>query len=446
MRLYRRRENGKPIGPWCAVWYDSDGIRQRRSTKQMDKRAAEAVAREWERDGADPTRVASRTTLGQALDMLIDTRAGQAQAGKRSAETVGFYREKAANWRKVLGDPFPLVKLTAPVIDRYLGARRDLGASENTLHKELTTLRGALKLAKRAGLWRGSLEEIMPVGFSAEYKPRERVLTWNELVALLAALDPNDASRCAFIVATSARLGESDRARREDVAPDGAFVRLRGTKTELSARVVPIVGRARILLAFALEHAHKEGLLFSEWRSPQAGLKVACDRAKIPHCSFNDLRRTCATWLREGGASPALIAPILGHVDSRLVETTYGRLSPEALGALLEQAMGLAPARPNVSENDPQKLCQKRVKNCDSEGSKQEILDAPEVFSGSMIPESFQGVPGTIVEPLHLSVPDPKSGESANSAILAFEERRAYNMNLQPGKHRKRQSHNPDRS
>jgi hypothetical protein len=47
---------------------------------------------------------------------------------------------------------------------------------------------------------------------------------------------------------------------------------------------------------------------------------------KIKPCSPNDLRRTCATWLRQDGAPPDLIAPVMGHVDTRMVERVYGRL------------------------------------------------------------------------------------------------------------------------
>src|SRR5215468_10336116 len=42
----------------------------------------------------------------------------------------------------------------------------------------------------------------------------------------------------------------------------------------------------------------------------------------------NDLRRTCLSWLRASGVAPHLLAPVAGHVDSRMVERVYGRLQP----------------------------------------------------------------------------------------------------------------------
>jgi integrase len=52
--------------------------------------------------------------------------------------------------------------------------------------------------------------------------------------------------------------------------------------------------------------------------------------------SPNDLRRTLPTLLRAQGIDPQLLAPLLGHADSRMVERVYGRIAPEQLGHLLE--------------------------------------------------------------------------------------------------------------
>ena len=134
-------------------------------------------------------------------------------------------------------------------------------------------------------------------------------------------------------MATSARLGETERARWEDIREDRTFVRLRGTKTELSDRFVPIAGQAAMtLLSHAVTNAQGEGgMLFQPWTNHRRDIADACKRASIERCSPNDLRRTFATWLRRAGISPDLIAPAMGHVDSRMVERVYGRLTPEQL-------------------------------------------------------------------------------------------------------------------
>jgi integrase len=140
-------------------------------------------------------------------------------------------------------------------------------------------------------------------------------------------------------VATSGSWGESCRARRNHVAGDRRFVHLAGTKTDYRERDVPIVtSDQRGLLDYALEHADRPGdLLFYPWANVRRDLLEACKRAGIERCSPNDLRRTCATWLRAGGASIDALAPLMGHADGRMVERVYGRLQPEQLRARLEK-------------------------------------------------------------------------------------------------------------
>ena len=130
--------------------------------------------------------------------------------------------------------------------------------------------------------------------------------------------------------------------RREDVASDLAFVRVRGTKRKTRDRILPIVTEdQRSLLKYALEHAQGEnGLLFLDWQNVRRDLRAACTKLKIPRCSPNDLRRTCATWLRAAGTPPHLIAPLMGHADSRMVERVYGCLEPAALAQLIANVTG----------------------------------------------------------------------------------------------------------
>lgn len=65
---------------------------------------------------------------------------------------------------------FPLAKLKAYDVDRYISKRRAEGACENTIAKELIALRASLKLARRAGLWRGDPAAVCPIAFAPEYK------------------------------------------------------------------------------------------------------------------------------------------------------------------------------------------------------------------------------------------------------------------------------------
>ncbi|MFN7131992.1 MAG: hypothetical protein ACK4N5_07910, partial [Myxococcales bacterium] len=196
MRLYRRAG----CKAWYCEYYDAAGKRHQKSTRCRDRQAAEKVARQWERAGADPADAAARaTTLTRALELLVLDRAELAQAGKRSEETVVFYTKKAGHLRRVLGaDTLPLLEVTAARVDEYISARRAERASESTIYKELVTWRSAMRIAKRRGLWSGDIDAVFPRGFSPEYEAKDRALHPDELRELLGELVADRAAQVAF--------------------------------------------------------------------------------------------------------------------------------------------------------------------------------------------------------------------------------------------------------
>jgi integrase len=354
-RLFKRNRT------WYGQFYEN-GLRIQRSTQTRDRRAAEAIVQQWERDAANPAHAAARSkTLSQALEALLKRVAEEAAAGKKSTETVRFYRQKAGHWVRLLEYPsedtyvpLPLSALSPKHVDDFISARRSEGVAEHTIQKELVTLRAALKIARRFGWWTGTLETLMPSGFSTQYKPKKRWLTEQELQLLLQRLSPDKAARVAFIVATSANWRESELALRSDVVADTGELLIRGTKRESRFRKVPIVTPAqRALLALAQKHAQGQGdRFFLPWSNVRRDLHKACAEVGIEPCSPNDLRRTCATWLRIGGVPPDLIALVLGHSDSRMVERVYGRLEGKALGVRLLETMKDSPQTCSVFAAD----------------------------------------------------------------------------------------------
>src|ERR1043165_4879300 len=49
-------------------------------------------------------------------------------------------------------------------------------------------------------------------------------------------------------------------------------------------------------------------------------------RARFPRVTPNDLRRTFASWLIQGGVSNRIVADLLGHASTRMVDLVYGHL------------------------------------------------------------------------------------------------------------------------
>ena len=368
-RLFRRsRKNGSLSPIWSGWYYDSTGKQVSRSTRCTDKRAAVRVRAQWERNAAEPDHARTRDdVIIDAVELLLQNRKEQACAGRKADATFKFYVEKTGHWLRILGEQFPLAQLGASDVDRYITGRRSEWAvppraelkdaegkvlqkarsgrhvSDHTISKELIALRAALKLAKRRGIWKGDVSEVLPVGFAPAYKPRERFLTSTQFEELLAELQSDAAARVAFSVATSAEASVCERAERADVSDDLAFVHLRGTKRATRDRMVPIVAQwQRRLLAFAMEHARGvDGRLFLGRTKFGQTLTRACERAGIPNVTPNDLRRTYSTWMKACGVPNELSAPTMGHKDTRMLDRVYARLPPALLRERLLQALGM---------------------------------------------------------------------------------------------------------
>ena len=326
---------------WCRVRGASGRI-ERKSTKCRDREAAKRRWRELERESVSPAdRAAHRTSLGDALDRRIAER----RSAGRAEGTLHMLGVKARQLTRVLGSETPLARIDAKAVDDFIAVRLREGASRSTVHKEIVTLRGALRLAKRRGEYNRDVADVMPLDFSVKYKPRERALSEKEIAKLLAALPARRAAVVAFLLATGATYpSEVENLRKGDVDRKRWFVLLRGTKRESRYRRVPIVAFARPWLTFAMEHATgKAPAVFERWTNVRRDLRAACDAASIAKVSPNDLRRTLATLLRARGVEPSVIGQVLGHADSRMVEKVYGRITPEQLAHLLDER--LAPKR-----------------------------------------------------------------------------------------------------
>ncbi len=363
-----------------------NGIRKQVSTKCTDRRAAEEKARELEREYANPDHTAQKkATLADALTLLFEDRDAKVADGKRSKDTAEFYRKKAGHLSRLFEhdsegrhQSFHLLDLKPRHVDAYCTRRREEGVAANTISKELITLRAALKLARRAGIWQGEIDAILPVAYAPEYKPRTRYLTREELSLLLGQLLPDRAARVAFIVATSACWRETELAQRGDITRDLSTVLIRGTKRASRYRTVPIVTEEQLrLLTYAQKHAEGvDGLLFLKWQNVRRDLHAACDRANIsPPCSPNDLRRTCATWLRAAGTPTDLIAPVMGHKDGRMVERVYGRLDPHLLAERIRAAIGPEQCRSPLGSRDDKGYIESDTQGADCINSASDTVD-----------------------------------------------------------------------
>ena len=217
----------------------------------------------------------------------------------------------------------------------------------------------------------------MPIGFETLYEPRKRFLTVAELQRLLPQLPSKYAAVVAFIVATGADWSAVARATRGDIARDLTMCTIHGSKNRYRRdRLVPIATHEqRTLLGYALAHVEGGATLFDPWLNVRRDLRAACARAGVAPVSPNDLRRTFGTWLRKQGVDPSLIAPAMGHADSRMVERVYGRLPAEDLRSQIAAAVSVRAGHAALLP-----VCSRKTSAaCDASGSITGVSDGSKI-------------------------------------------------------------------
>lgn len=162
--------------------------------------------------------------------------------------------------------------------------------------------------------------------------PRSRVATPGEMVALLSALDPEDAIPYALAVYTTARRAEIRTLRWRDLDFDRMSIHLgedeAGRKSEAARRVVPMVEPLKALLEplwKSLGVSDGAGLVCAgRRRGGRNGgalsfeaLQVRADRAwadaDLARITAHECRHTCITWLDAAGVRPKVVSAIAGH-------------------------------------------------------------------------------------------------------------------------------------
>ena len=345
------------------VWYawvpKQDGGVKRVSTLCTDKRAAEAVLARLEREAVDPAFAnANAATTQKILDDYYLSRKtmGRAEASiafvfKKSKHLVRLLPKRAADITHASVMEYVKARLkewaVAPVIvddETNTVIKPGRLVRRTTVKKELNVLRPALALARKNKLFTEDPDAVIPE-LDDDHKDGSRSLSRAEIALLKGVLPPDKMAIVAYAAATGCDFSALWRARAKDVSSDGAVVQIHGSKRKSRERPAQLpLAEQRALVLWAVKHAAgtDEGLLFKPWVNMRRDLYLAAKKVGIAGFSANDLRRTYGTWLHEANIEPHLIAPAMGHADSRMVERVYGKLRPEKLGALM-----VAAARPH---------------------------------------------------------------------------------------------------
>lgn len=343
--IYQRRAGGTYYG----YWTDLKGRHRRKTLGTKDPTVARARLRQLElvsTDAAAHSKHALGAAIGQALDVVSHGNA---------AATWKSYRQKGENLLDVIGN-VELSALTRDVVLTYIRARKTQKASDSTIHKELVVLRRALAEAKQRGLWVGVVNDIVPT-IKVNYEPRERWLDARNGARLLDELVGNRKLWAALAMLAGLCLSEVERMQWEHVDFTTRRLRVPGTKRASRWRVVPIGPDLEKLLRaeYKRRKPQPKDRIVAKWPNVRRDLAAAIERINrkdaqaaakrkrkpptpLTKVTPNDLRRTFASWLKQQGMDSLVVARLLGHSSTRMVEKVYGHLSEanyvDAIGAL----------------------------------------------------------------------------------------------------------------
>lgn len=311
-RLYRRGD------VFYGQYYTQDGRRVTVNTRCLDRAAAKQVLRRCEREAQSPNREPGHTphTVEEALRMLIE------HAGEDVSEgTVDMWRVKGGHLFRLMGDR-DINGLHFDHVQGYIDERLKEGAARTTVRKELSTLSRALDHAELRGMRpRGSPSPIPK--FRAKYVPKTRHLSTDEFRKLWPQLSFDRKFWLLLAAYSGGRFSEIERLTWENVDKGMTRLQLPGTKTNKARRWVPIA----TVLKLALEELGRgAGRIVKPWANVRRDLAVACRKAGIDKVTPNDLRRTFASWMKNAGVDSKVVANLLGHSTTRMVDLVYGHL------------------------------------------------------------------------------------------------------------------------
>jgi integrase len=336
MRLYpRRKRNGSIV--WWASWTENK-VTVRRSTRQPTRALAQVYLERVARERADPEREAARQAKfgDEAATFLRECRAAKLADG-----TIEMYEQKLANLCDLLGRDTPMADINAQTVSEYFDTRRGEGAADSTLFKEWVALKGVLTSARHRGRFMRDPRAVRPLRLAANYEPRKTFLSWHQADRLLDSFTGDRKRTLAYVLATGARRREWENAQAGDV--DGVRVLLRGSKTDAAEAVITVPSPMRRWLKLAGQPP------LPAWQNARRDILVVCaklrkDDPSFPDVTWNDLRRTFASLLVQAGVFPHLVAKLLRHTSTAMVDKVYGRQTDDALAELVERAMTRNPS------------------------------------------------------------------------------------------------------
>jgi integrase len=292
-----------------------------------------------------PTRESSETDVRSKAEQKLRAKLGDvargdfnARAGRVTIEQLVRLVESNYKTRKLatledveyrnknhivpkLGN-IPAQKFGDPQIDRYIEERREAGASEASINRELSIIRRGFTLGLRTKppMFHGAPPHIVIL---KEDNVRKGFINQEQYEKILPHMP--DQLRALFVVAwhTGMRLGELREIRWDWVDLDAEEIRIPPERTKnKKGRTVPIIGE--MITALQLQKINSEGdwagvpLVFHYHgkmigQNPK-GWKKAVVTAGFPNLMIHDLRRSAIRMMKRAGLSDDVAMRFSGHL------------------------------------------------------------------------------------------------------------------------------------
>lgn len=357
--IYQRERDGR----WCAVvdlgWVD--GKRKRVTRTAETRKAAAAILKELEQQtegGVAPT----RATVAVWMEHWLSVQ----RTRELRASTVVQYERSTRNYVVPELGRIRIDRLVPEDVERMQESLKAKGLSQSTVRHARNALGAALNMAvsRRRMTW----NPVSVTDGPKNKSPRHEILTVAEASAVLRAASQDARLRARLICALvlGLRQGEALGLRWEDV--DFAEQRLHvrrsvwrkpgegmveaDTKSERSARVVPLIPLAAAAFAAWRVQSGGRGYVFAGLRGPQViegaerdhkAWEKALVAAGVPDARLHDARHTAGSLLMSLKVPSRVIADILGHADVKITDQVYlhsdeaqRRAALDSLGATLE--------------------------------------------------------------------------------------------------------------
>ncbi len=332
------------IGRGAARKFRTEKVGRRDDTSLAQARAKAGELRLAVGGGADPVAEKEARSKAQTFRQLFDYR--ETKDGGRARRTLADYRASLEkDVFEELGN-IPAAEITGDQIARVLEVIE--ARSKHAAHKARSAIGSTFRWALKRRIVK--VNPTAGLGFTFASKPRNRVLTDDELASLWRGIDRepglSDAMRqlLKLTVLTGQRIGEVAGARLDELDLGASNPKWRipaeRMKRKTREQIVPLSKQASELFLSAVNASSNRTHVFPadqsrvrvgrEARTPHINRESAsramsrlCHRIGLENARLHDMRKCVTTWLRERGTPGDICDLILHHARGGVTGAFY---------------------------------------------------------------------------------------------------------------------------